>query len=68
MYKINHATVAQSRYDRLREDLERAYAQPVWNSQQIDQIADEIARLEWAFARRTAYACSAPVSEMANAA
>jgi hypothetical protein len=68
MYKTNHSTNAQSRYGRLREALERAYAQPVWNSQQIDQIADEIAKLEWAFARRTGYACGAPVGEMADAA
>ncbi|MGC4061522.1 MAG: hypothetical protein QM749_12040 [Aquabacterium sp.] len=68
MYPINHATDAQSRYGRLRADLERAYAQPVWNSQQIDQIADEIAKLERAFARRTGYARGASVGEMANAA
>jgi hypothetical protein len=67
MYKFEHSADVQSRYDRLREDLEEAYAQPVWNSQKIDQIADEIARLEWAFARRTGYACGAPVGETAAA-
>lgn len=33
-------------YHRLRGELEVAYAAPVWNSQQIDRIADEIVRIE----------------------
>lgn len=33
-------------YERLRRELEAAYAAPVWNSVQIDRIADAIARVE----------------------
>jgi hypothetical protein len=39
-------------YDRLRQELERAYAAPVWNSRQIDRITDAIARIERTFMRR----------------
>lgn len=41
-----------SKYQRLRTELEAAYAAPVWNSREIDQIADEIVRTEKALASR----------------
>ncbi len=36
-----------SEYHRLRDELEAAYAEPVWNTGKIDRIANAIARLEW---------------------
>ncbi len=38
-------------YDSLRNKLEMAYACKHWDSQQIDQIADEIIKTELALAR-----------------
>lgn len=38
-------------YERLRHELEAAYAAPVWNSGQIDRIANAIARIERSFLR-----------------
>ena len=38
-------------YERLRHELEAAYAAPVWNSVQIDRIANAIARIEHSFQR-----------------
>lgn len=40
-----------SKYQRLRSELEAAYSAPVWNSHQIDTIADEIVQTECALAR-----------------
>lgn len=39
-------------YDRLRRELEAAYAAPVWNTVQIDRIANAISRIERSFLRR----------------
>lgn len=39
-------TDLKKEYERLRRELEAAYAAPVWNSGQIDRIADAIARVE----------------------
>lgn len=39
-----------NRYQRLREDLEQAYADNVWDSSKIDRIADEIVETELALA------------------
>lgn len=44
-----------SKYQRLRSELEAAYAAPVWNSRQIDQIADEIVRTEKALVHRSRF-------------
>lgn len=41
----------QHKYQRLRHELEDAYAAPVWNSHRIDLIADEIVQTECALAR-----------------
>ena len=38
------------RYQRLRSELDAAYAGPVWNSSAIDRIAEEIAEVELALA------------------
>ena len=37
-------------YERLRDELEAAYAAPVWDSGRIDRIAAEMARVEHALA------------------
>lgn len=37
-------------YQRLRNELDAAYAGPEWNSQKIDRIAAEIAEIERAIA------------------
>ena len=41
----------QDHYQRLRSELDAAYAAPVWDSQRIDRIADQIVPLEAALAR-----------------
>ena len=38
------------RYRHLREELDAAYAEPVWNSSRIDQIADQMIPVEYALA------------------
>lgn len=38
------------RYQRLRSELDAAYAGPVWNSSRIDQIAAQIVQVELALA------------------
>lgn len=40
------STDLQSEYERLRTELEAAYAAKTWNSRQIDRIANAIARIE----------------------
>ncbi|RZI83903.1 MAG: hypothetical protein EOP38_11030 [Rubrivivax sp.] len=42
-----------TKYQRLRDDLEQAYAANVWDSGKIDQIADEIVETELALAGQT---------------
>ena len=37
-------------YIQLRHQLDAAYAEPVWDSQQIDRIADQLIPLETALA------------------
>ena len=37
-------------YQRLRTELDAAYAGPVWDSRQIDGIAEQIAQIEFALA------------------
>ena len=37
-------------YTQLRQELDAAYAAPVWDSQQIDRIADQMIPLEAALA------------------
>jgi hypothetical protein len=37
-------------YQRLRSELDAAYARPVWNSSKIDQIAEKLAQVELALA------------------
>lgn len=37
-------------YQRLRTELDAAYARPVWNSGKIDQIAEQIVQVELALA------------------
>lgn len=39
------------KYQLLRIQLEAAYSAPVWNSRQIDSIADEMVKTECALAR-----------------
>jgi cell division FtsZ-interacting protein ZapD len=41
-------------YERLRRELEAAYAAPVWNSVQIDRIANAISRIERSLMRLSA--------------
>jgi hypothetical protein len=38
------------RYQRLRSELDAAYARPVWNSARIDEIAAQMAEVERALA------------------
>jgi hypothetical protein len=38
------------KYQRLRSELDAAYARPVWNSSRIDEIAEQMAELERALA------------------
>ena len=38
------------RYRRLRSELDAAYAVPVWNSQRIDQITEQMLEVERALA------------------
>lgn len=40
------STDLQSEYERLRTELEAAYAAETWNSRHIDRIANAIARIE----------------------
>ena len=47
------ASELKKEYARLRRELENAYAAPVWNSVQIDRIANAIARVERAFMRHS---------------
>lgn len=47
------ASELKTEYARLRRELENAYAAPVWNSGQIDRIANAIARIERAFMRHS---------------
>lgn len=44
----------ESEYERLCEELEAAYAAPVWDSREIDRIANSIARISHATMRRSA--------------
>jgi len=44
----------QGRYQHLREELDAAYAAPHWNSERIDQIAEQMLPLERALATRHA--------------
>jgi hypothetical protein len=37
-------------YQRLRTELDAAYSGPVWNSNQIDRIAEELTQVEFALA------------------
>ena len=37
-------------YRRLRSELDAAYSGPVWNSDRIDRIAEQIAHVEYALA------------------
>jgi len=48
-------------YQRLRSELDAAYAGPVWNSSQIDLIAEQLAEVEFALATggRSAHLASA---------
>jgi len=39
-------TDLESEYERLRNELEKAYAAPVWNSGLIDRIANALTRVE----------------------
>lgn len=50
MYNMTYAEL-QDQYRTLRHQLEIAYAQKVWDSCQIDRIADQIARTEAAIVR-----------------
>ena len=43
-------TELNGHYQRLREALDAAYAGPVWDSTQIDRIAEQIAQVEFALA------------------
>ena len=43
-------TELTGKYQRLRLELEEAYAAPAWNRSRIDRIADEIAATERALA------------------
>ena len=45
-----------SKYQRLRDDLEKAYADNVWDSSKIDRIADEIVETELALAGQSRFA------------
>ena len=38
------------KYQRLRSELDAAYSGPVWNSRQIDEIAEQIVKVEFALA------------------
>lgn len=38
------------RYQHLRSELDKAYAAPVWDSNQINRIADEMLPVEYALA------------------
>ena len=44
------ASDLQVTYTQLRNELDAAYAAPVWDSQQIDRIADQLIPLETALA------------------
>lgn len=44
----------ESEYERLRSELEKAYAAPVWNSGLIDRIANALARIERTLMRLSA--------------
>jgi len=37
-------------YQRLRSELDAAYAHPIWNSRRIDEIAEQMIRIERALA------------------
>ena len=38
------------KYQRLRSELDAAYSGPVWNSREIDEIAEQIVKIEFALA------------------
>lgn len=38
------------KYQRLRSELDAAYSGPVWNSRRIDEIAEQIVKIEFALA------------------
>ena len=38
------------KYQRLRSELDAAYARPVWNSRRIDEITEQMIRVERALA------------------
>ena len=47
-------TDLEREYERLRSELENAYAAPVWNSGLIDRIANALARIERTWMRVSA--------------
>ncbi|MGH6646937.1 hypothetical protein [Aquabacterium sp.] len=53
-----------SKYQRLRDDLEKAYAANVWDSNQIDRIADEIVETELALAGQSRFAAPSEYSHI----
>ena len=59
MHKID----IQSEYERLCNELKKAYSAPVWNSQEIDRIANAMARIEWSCVRRRIAGWDAPALE-----
>ncbi len=44
------------KYEQLRQELASAYAEDLWDSQRIDQIADELAKLDQILAASAARA------------
>jgi hypothetical protein len=56
------------RYQRLRSELDAAYAGPVWNSHAIDRIAEEIAEVERALASAQHAGARAPRARIDGAA
>jgi hypothetical protein len=53
-----------SKYQRLRDDLEKAYSANVWDSSKIDRIADEIVETEMALAGQSRFAAPAEYSHL----
>lgn len=49
-------------YRRLRGELDAAYSGPVWNSDRIDRIAEQIAHVEYALASAGADLAVEPMS------
>ena len=48
------ASHLQDTYRQLRDQLDAAYAEPVWDSQQIDRIADQMIPVEAALSSASA--------------